>query len=700
MKTNLLKLFFTGAVFSFLGGTVFAQATQPCSTSEAEQKLFAEHPELIQQQANYNAILEQLIQERKGMKSVEQVYTIPVVFHVIYTTPAQNVSDANIIAQVNRLNLDFRKMNSDTASIANGFNAIAADCKIQFALAKIDPNGNCTNGIDRIYSHKTYLGSDQSKLNQWPRDKYFNVWVVDNIPSSGAGTTLGYAYKPSTVQYAPYKNWDGIVMIYSVCNGNNRTLTHEAGHWMSLAHTWGDGEINVACGDDGVSDTPETKGHFSTCPSSDTTCGGIEQNINNYMDYSSCTFMYTYGQKDKMRAALESNVAERSSLWSAANLAATGITPAGPACAPKANFSSNRNIVCVGGTVTFTKQITNGTATSTKFYFGSASDVTPATSTSSAATVTATYNTPGIYPVSFVTTNAQGTDSIYKTDYITVTNVYGDVQGNGFTESFQDENSFWYNWRVNNLDENANTWAVANVGYNSSKSAVVEGYLNYSEDVDELVTPSLNLAFVNSAVLSFKYSGASRATSAADANEALKIYYSANCGQTWTILSGGTMTGTGLCNYGFYNGYYVPSSPSNWNTKTINLPAGASVQNVRFKFVFETGNASNNIYVDDINISGVVGIAENMNSFALNVYPNPTSQSSTVSYHLKEKGTVKLEIVDILGKKVAELVNSNQVEGNYSFDVSKAENNLNNGIYFIRLSVNNSVVTTKLVVTE
>ncbi len=131
-------------------------------------------------------------------------------------------------------------------------------------------------------------------------------------------------------------------------------------------------------------------------------------------------------------------------------------------------------------------------------------------------------------------------------DYITVTNVYGDVQGNGFTESFQDENSFWYNWRVNNLDENANTWGIANVGYNSSKSAVVEGYLNYSEDIDELITPSLNLAFVNSAVLSFKYSGASRATSAADANEALKIYYSANCGQTWTILSGGTMTGTSL----------------------------------------------------------------------------------------------------------------------------------------------------------
>lgn len=700
MKTNLLKSLFAGALISLSGSSMYAQSASPCNTSEAEQKIFAKYPELIKQTADYEAQLQQLIQAKKGMKAVEQIYTIPIVFHVIYVNTAQNVSDANINALVNRLNADFRKTNSDTTLIANGFNSIAADSKIQFALAKIDPNGNCTNGIDRIYSHKTYLGSDESKLNPWPRDKYFNVWVVDNIPSDGAGTTLGYAYKPATVQYAPMSNFDGIIMIYNQVNGNSRTLTHEAGHWMSLSHTWGDGEINVACGDDGVTDTPETKGHFSTCPASDTTCGGIQQNINNYMDYSSCVYMYTFGQKDKMRAALESSVAERNNLWSAANLAATGVSPAGGPCAPKADFSANRSIVCVGGTVTFTKQITNGTATSTKFYFGSPSDVNPATSTSTASTVTATYNTPGVYPVSFVATNAQGTDSIYKTSYITVTNAYGDFQGNGYQESFENENSFWYNWRVNNMDQNPNTFGIANVGYNSSKSAVMEGYNNYFEDVDELISPALNLAFVNSAVMTFQYSAASRATSAAVANEALKVYYTANCGQTWTILGGGTMTGTNLANFGFYNGYYVPSSASMWNTKTINLPAAACVQNVRFKFVYETGEASNNVYIDNINISGAVGVEENLNSFALNVYPNPSNQMSTISYRLTEKSAVKLEVYDVLGKKVADLANANQSEGAYSVEVSKADNNLKNGIYFIRLSVNNAVTTTKLVITE
>ncbi|MCK6650728.1 MAG: T9SS type A sorting domain-containing protein, partial [Bacteroidia bacterium] len=255
-------------------------------------------------------------------------------------------------------------------------------------------------------------------------------------------------------------------------------------------------------------------------------------------------------------------------------------------------------------------------------------------------------------------------------------------------------------WRVNNMDQNPNTFGIANVGYNSSKSAVMEGYNNYNEDIDELISPALNLAFVNSAVMTFQYSAASRATSAAEANEALKVYYSANCGQTWTILGGGSMSGTNLSNFGYYNGYYVPSSASMWNTKTINLPVAACVQNVRFKFVYETGSASNNVYIDNINIAGAVGVEENLNSFALNVYPNPSNQMSTISYRLTDKSGVKLEIYDVLGKKVADLTNANQSEGSYSVEVSKADNNLKNGIYFIRLSVNNAVTTTKLVISE
>lgn len=698
MKTNLRKLFFAGAISSLIGGSVLAQSVTPCHTSEAQAKLFAAHPELIQQQADYDAILEQQIQAKKGLKAVEQVYTIPVVFHVIYVTSAQNIPDATIAAQMNRLNLDWRKQNSDTTNILSGFNAIAADTKIQFALAKIDPNGNCTNGIDRIYSHKTYLGSDESKLNPWPRDKYLNIWVVDNIPSSGAGTTLGYAYFPGSAQYAPVSNWDGIIMIYNTCNGSSRTLTHEAGHWLNLQHPWGGGEINVACGDDGVTDTPETKGHFSTCPSIDSSCApGVLQNINNYMDYSSCTYMFTNGQKDRIRAALESSISQRNNLWSAANLAATGVTPAGPACAPKADFTVNRSFICSGSTITYTRATTLGTPTTTSWDFGP--NASPSTS-NSAGPVTVTYNTSGVYETKLVVGNAQGTDSITKQYLINVDNANGSLQATGYYENFQ-QNNFWQNWRVNDLDENGKTWSPNFPGYNSSYSVKMEGYTNYYEDIDELISPSYDFTYLSGATLTFKYAGASRATSAAEANDVLKFYYSTNCGSTWTVYTAATMQAAAIANNGFVNGEFMPYYASNWATKTITLPATLNNKpNVRFKWEYATGLASNNFYIDDINLSGVVGINEQANSFNLGIYPNPTTESTSIAYHLTEKGNVKLEVVDVLGKKVAEVINSNQTEGDYNFTISKSEYSLKNGIYFVRLTVNNAVVTRKLVITE
>ncbi|MBK7855670.1 MAG: hypothetical protein IPJ79_12925 [Bacteroidetes bacterium] len=84
-------------------------------------------------------------------------------------------------------------MNADTASIVPAFQGIAADCEIEFRLARLDPNGNCTNGIDRIKSIKTYDADDASKLNPWPSDEYLNIWTVSNFGTSHANAAA-YAY--------------------------------------------------------------------------------------------------------------------------------------------------------------------------------------------------------------------------------------------------------------------------------------------------------------------------------------------------------------------------------------------------------------------------------------------------------------------------------------------------------------------------
>jgi PKD repeat protein len=913
MKTRLLKNALIGlALVTMQSKFANAQESFHCGTDAMMKKLYQEHPEMLQAQKDYDKKMAEEVEAKSKLKSpaAEAVYIIPVVFHVIHTYGSENISDAQILDQVAILNKDYRKLNADTAGIVPQFQGLAADSKIEFRLAKLDPNGNCTNGIDRIYSHKTNSADDMSKLNPWPKNKYLNVWVVKTIGSAGVA---GYAYYPSATT-GWLTAFDGILILHNYIGsigtstpGTSRALTHEIGHWLNLSHTWGStNDPAVACGDDLVNDTPITKGHNNcanrfdyTCDSqnmtaatynfanvttssgttdpttppnqyntvsalavqlsnfaatgvsansavagsfgftgwdngatngetvyanltgaintgkyyeftvtpifgqgmtitgitfnvkrdtngvrtfavrssvggyatnlaasitpanallsvqagntffinTDTTVSlagskitltgasftniyspvtfriygfnaedtdgtfeidnvnitgtfGTIENVENYMEYSYCSKMYTYDQKTRMRTALESSVSGRNNLWINANLAATGVLPVAADCKAKPDFyvQSDRRMVCAGSTVTFMKNILNGTPTSLLWRFPGSN--TP-TSTSMAASVNVVYPNPGVYPVTLVATNAAGADSVVKTDYITVSNPWGDYMGNGYTENFENASSFWYNWRINNPDNNFNTFThVTYAGYNSSSSILMNSFQNYANDVDELISPSFNLAYVTPATLSFKYAGSSHGTTAADIKDALKVYFSTNCGNTWTILGGGTINNAALANNGYSAGFFTPTNASQWVSKTLTLPSAANHQNVRFKFEYTSGPEPNNVYIDDININGVVGISENANSFDLLIAPNPANQSTTISYHLTQKADVKMEVVDVLGKVIALPVNTAQSEGDYRVTLSRYDNRLTNGVYFIKLTVGNTTVTRKLIITE
>jgi|AntRauTorckE6833_2_1112554.scaffolds.fasta_scaffold00035_64 glycosidase len=75
-------------------------------------------------------------------------------------------------------------------------------------------------------------------------------------------------------------------------------------------------------------------------------------------------------------------------------------------------------------------------------------------------------------------------------------------------------------------------------------------------------------------------------------------------------------------------------------------------------------------------------------------YPNPFNPTTTISYEIAEAGMVELEVFDMLGRKVAEVVNQRQSSGNYTvnFDAS----NLSSGLYIYRLRANGKVMTKKM----
>ena len=73
--------------------------------------------------------------------------------HVVYKTSTQNISDAQIKSQIDVLNADYRKLNSDFSTVVPyAFQSLAADAGIEFCLASIDPNGVATTGIVRKYT--------------------------------------------------------------------------------------------------------------------------------------------------------------------------------------------------------------------------------------------------------------------------------------------------------------------------------------------------------------------------------------------------------------------------------------------------------------------------------------------------------------------------------------------------------------------
>lgn len=241
---------------------------------------------------------------------VNEVITIPVVIHMLYNTAEQNISDAQILSQLQSLNKDYRKLNADAANIPGAFAPFAGDARIVFCLAKIDAAGKATTGIIRKYtSEQSWIADDGMKFsaqggdNAWDSKRYLNIWICNLF-----GRSLGYSSLPGS---QPDK--DGVVIQYTAFGttgtlttpfNKGRTLTHEAGHWLGLKHLWGDAN----CGDDGIGDTPPQQNYNNGCPSfpHKTACSinGNGDMFMNFMDFTddACMYMFTKGQAVKMRS--------------------------------------------------------------------------------------------------------------------------------------------------------------------------------------------------------------------------------------------------------------------------------------------------------------------------------------------------------------------------------------------------------------
>jgi hypothetical protein len=338
-------LFFTSSV---------AQEHKRCVSVERLNRMISQDPSLlVRRQAMEEEIKkhsEALMQGEALRMAHGATIIIPVVVHVVYNKPEENISDLQVRSQIEVLNQDYNRLNPDSIKTPFPFRSLAGRMNVQFRLATVDPDGNGTSGITR-YNTTTAQFTDNDKVkhfssdgkggtNAWDTKKYLNLWVC-NMGSN----LLGYAQFPGTgnededgvvINYRFFGNIGNVVYPYD----KGRTATHEIGHWLNLYHIWGD-DGQACSGSDNVNDTPNQTKETYSCPSfpqyDSCTSAGNGIMFMNFLDYTddACMNMFSKGQVTRMISVM--NIEPRTNILVDGSKL-TGINEA---------FSPKRNLVRV-----------------------------------------------------------------------------------------------------------------------------------------------------------------------------------------------------------------------------------------------------------------------------------------------------------------------------------------------------------------
>lgn len=412
-----MKQFF----FALFGSLLFNQVAfgqehiVRCYTVEMQQQM-REQGKLLETDEQFERWLAEKMQTTDFGTENERV--LPVVFHIIYQQENNvwNISNAQVMSQLQVLNEDFQRLNADTTNTPIAFRPVAANTGISFCLAQRDPQGNPTTGIIRHqFPNTTAWGSSAfdntvKPATIWDPTRYLNVWIA-NL----SGGLLGWAQFPTGsglpgLGGGNNANTDGVVLLYSSVGrppanpfnnvyNRGRTATHEVGHYLGLRHIWGDGGCSV---DDFCNDTPVSDAANYGCPTTHVSCGTVDM-VQNYMDYTddACMNIFTANQTTRMLTVLQ-NSPRRASLLTASSCLPAVQRPIG-------GFAQSADTICVGGSMSFSDQSSNQpTAWLWQFQGG-----TPATATT-ANPSGIVYSMPGTYNVTLITTNTAGSDTLVR----------------------------------------------------------------------------------------------------------------------------------------------------------------------------------------------------------------------------------------------------------------------------------------------
>jgi len=735
---QLASIFRVFAVALFAGGQLFfgpmaqAQSVQqylPCLTDEHNLELEAADPTMAPRRDAINAQIRQILDnpDANAARLGPASRIVPTVVHVVHQFGAENVSVQVIKNSIEQMNRDLMRRNSDTLTPRTIFQSVAADMDFEFRLATLDPRGNPTDGVVRNQNAYTRLPSTRDSIKivepAWDPTRYFNIWVINTISSSAAGTVIAYAQFPTSSNWMTY----GIVTIYQGLSGH--TMAHEMGHCLNLYHTF-QGGCGSSCASSGdlVCDTPPSSPATYGCVTTQNSCSNDSPNqpdmIENFMSYDRCQNMFTKGQRARSEAAIAAIPTLRG-LFSASNLISTGVDSASianpPALVPVAHFGSTASRkICQGSTVPLLDGSYNGTPDATWEY----TYIVPGTiqrvfrgNGLTGRNISVRLDSAGEITITQIVKNAVGADTLTRTLFsvqprVGRTEVAGGVS---FKQNF-DSNTLNIDpdpTKNFTADGGASGWNLFNTSApsggdagsrslrvlnRSGSSGVIRGRPRY------LYLPAINYTgWVGVPKLYFQRAIVRRF--ATPSSDSLAIDWSTNCGNNWSARKNWVMDTirTLYTSEAFSTNITWTPTSTDWVLDSLPLTlSGTLRQNVVVRFAMYGNNASP-LYIDGIQIGSAYERAIPLSNYTggcaqcldLEIVPNPAGDDAVLEVN-NGLGGNEVAIVDAMGRVVASQVLP--LGGSHTVSLKSFAPRLQNGIYMVRLQYKGGQLVRRMVV--
>jgi Pregnancy-associated plasma protein-A len=702
--------------------------TQRCATYAHNAKEELLHPEYKSHRRLMQQNVQQWIMLNKKSYTIGDSIFIPLVIHVLWNKPEQNISDEQIFSQIKVLNDDFNGLNADTINTPDYYKALRGKTNFYFKLAKQDPDGLPTNGINRRYTaidsgfdldgaiHFTKLGGQ----DPWNPRYYVNIYVCLLSESSN---TFALTYFPGGSLLR-----DGIICDYRYFGtvgittppyDKGRTVTHEMGHYFNLDHTWGPTDrtsIPDCTDDDHVDDTPPQSVANYYCPKypHPSCIANLSDAFMDYMDYTddACMNLFTKGQAERMVASyyvmtpyLKNSKALQEPVIAKNDAGIKEIiSPANYTYGCGKNKLKPKIILRNYGTENLRSVVINYTLNGIDIYREVFTKLNIASFEMDTIELPAIdITTAGNLSLTVFTKDPNGvTDGNEANDkVITIfNNNTNAVKQLPFNEQFNSLKFPPEGWSLNNPD-GLFTWTPTTGSLLSGYApSIMMDNIEFPKHggIDELITPSLDFSNARHPVLSFSNAFAlyKRGRSKSDS---LKVLVSTDCGDNWSAIfyKGGRELSTAT--NGRY-GYFSPDSASQWKKNVLDLSAYAGQSNVLISFQ-NIGGMENLLYLDNISVKEMTterfsqSVAAEIKTVDagcnnIKIIPNPVTWQFSISGTDINKLTAVV-CIDAYGKTAWR---TNTVHKSYV----ELPAGLKNGIYFLQIISTDKTCSQKIVV--